>query len=249
MSSTSSGQNGTIAVPVKTATAITSWTPGASHFDPQGRLIFREPEHRYFLDVEDAAHELISVTTAIKEGLKGVCGEEFWTEQSRLRGAAVHKAILYHAQGDLDADTLHPVVAPYFDGYLQFLAEERPTILYVEQLVFDEAYKYGGTFDLLVVLHGFHEATPMANVTVLDLIDVKSGAIPWWCDLQVCAYRRRVTLIYPRAAIRPWCLQLKNNGTFHLEPLAPTAREIRTSEHDFLSVLRTAQLQRRHARS
>lgn len=41
----------------------------------------------------------------------------------RSRGQAVHLAIDYHARGILDEATIHPIVAPYFAGYLRFLEE------------------------------------------------------------------------------------------------------------------------------
>jgi hypothetical protein len=204
-------------------------------FDPDGRLTFDAALHAYAVD----GRPLISVTQAIKESLSGTLDEEYWTDEARLRGSYVHEAILYHSQGDLDESTLDPIVQPYFAGYLKFLAQYQPDIRHIETRVFDEAASYAGTFDLVCQL-----STHAPNT--IDLIDVKSGMVPWWVRLQLAGYRRLVQRVYPNHHICPWALHLREDGTSRLVPVwvGHVTLSNRRDEQDFLSILRTAHLRR-----
>jgi len=227
--------------------SVVADAPVKTPFDPDGRLHFDANTHAYWLDQQQPRMPLLSVTQALQEGLAGTMGEEHWTEEARTRGSYIHQAILYHAEGDLAEDTLHESIAPYFQAYLQFLEDERPEILFVEQRVFDEPLGYAGTFDLLVKLRGRNAWTQHVGqrMEVLDLIDVKTGGLPWWVRLQLAAYKRRVHVAIKNVVVRPWALQLQKRGVYRLEPTFtfPGLRSA-DAERDFLSVLRTAQLKR-----
>lgn len=218
-------------------------TTAASRFDPHGRLLFAERQHQYFLDPRENRRELISVTKTFEIALDGTLGEEYWTEEARLRGSHTHQAILYHSQRDLDVSSLHPIVAPYFAGYLRFVADCQPEILHAEQPIFDEPAGYAGTFDLLCHLNGPYR-TPGAGV--LDLVDVKSGTVPWTVGMQLAAYKRAVQLAYPGNFIRRWALHLRADGTYKLDEVSRWT-DARDHERQFLAVLLTAQLKRQHA--
>ncbi len=46
-------------------------------------------------------------------------------EAVQARGKAVHAAIEYHAAGDLDPASVHPVVRPFLEGYVKFADEHQ----------------------------------------------------------------------------------------------------------------------------
>lgn len=207
-----------------------------SAYDPHGRLSFDGATHRYTLDGQ---RELISVTTAIKEGLSGACGEEWWTEESRQRGSYVHEAILYHAEGDLDDSTLHPVVAPYFQQYLKFYDTMKPKMLAVERRIFDDKIGYAGTFDLLCELGGPHQVID-SPVPVIDLIDAKTGFVPWWVRMQLAGYWRCIAAVHPNVVIRRWVLNLTRTDYALIKVATPASADAA----DFLAIVRAAKLKR-----
>jgi len=226
--------------------------PVKTPFDPEGRLHFDEITHRYWLDERgNEAKALLSVTHVLEAGLQGTMGEEYWTQEARTRGKHIHQAILYHAEGDLAAESVSDLIRPYFLGYLKFIEHEHPETIFVEQRVFDEPLGYAGTFDLLVQLRGpnAHRDAVRPGVEVLDLIDVKTGGLPWWVMYQLAAYRRRILVAMKNVLVRSWALQLTARGTYRLCPMLsfPGVRSA-DSERDFLSILRVAQLKRLHAR-
>lgn len=212
-------------------------------FDPQGRLAFEPRQHRYVLDGRQRPRDMMAVTKAIELAFEGTLGEEYWTQESRDRGSFTHQAILYHSQHDLDLNSLHPIVRPYFDGYLRFLGEYQPEILHAEQPVFDEALGYAGTFDLLCRLR--RPGVVVSRALELDLIDVKSGTVPWTVGMQLAAYKRPVQLVYAGLLIRRWALNLRKDGTYTLDEVSRW-KDAREHERQFLAALTVAQLKREH---
>lgn len=212
-------------------------------FDPHGRLRFESEAHRYLLSGVERPRELLSVTKTFEIALEGTLGEDYWTEEARQRGSFTHQAILYHSQHDLDLNTLHPIVKPFFDGYLKFVDDYQPEILHAEQPVFDEVSGYAGTFDLLCRLR--RPGVVVSRALELDLVDVKSGAIPWTVGMQTAAYKRPVQLVYPGFLIRRWALNLRADGSYKLEEVSRW-KDARDHERQFLAVLLTAQLKLLH---
>lgn len=212
-------------------------------FDPQGRLAVDAISHRYWLDVvTNQRRELISVTQAIGEALEGTLGEEWWSDVARDRGSYLHTAVLYAAQNDLDVSSLKDELQPYAGGIVGMFKDEQPDIIAAEQPIFDETAGYGGQFDLLCRLRGPRRA---AAPNVLDLLDAKTGAIPYTVGYQTAAYKRAIALYFPGYVFRRWAWQIKNNGTYKLEEVSrwPDAR---ADEANFLHLLRTAQIKRAH---
>lgn len=212
----------------------------ANRFDPDGRLVFRESDHSYWLD---GSKQLISVTAAIGEAYSGMLGEQFYTDIARQRGSAVHMAIMLAAEGTLDESSVHPIVRPYFEAYRAWASIEQPEWLHNEVPVFDEHVRAAGTLDGLGILRGPSRIrVPSPLFTVIDLVDWKSGHVPWSVGLQTAGYARMVRPYLPRnVVIRRWVLNLKSDGTFSFECCSewPDARE---HEADFLAAVRVAQL-------
>lgn len=146
-------------------------------FDPQGRLTVDHEHHLYYLDVlTQQRRALISVTQTFTEALDGTLGEEWWSDFARDRGSHLHTAVLYAAQNDLDVCSLKDELQPYAGGITGMFADEHPDIIACEQPIFDEVVGYGGQLDLLCRLRGPRRC---AQPNVLDLLDAKTGAIPW----------------------------------------------------------------------
>jgi len=87
-----------------------------------------------------------SVTQILSElGLAG--NKDFMPEESAERGRAVHLACQLLDEGDLDWDSLDPVVLPYVQGYQKFLKEHKFEPTLIEAPVFNEELFYAGTLD------------------------------------------------------------------------------------------------------
>lgn len=165
-------------------------------------MTFRfEPEtHRYYLGRE----RLISVTESFK--LAGMVDDRWFTDFGRLRGTAVHKAVQYLIEDDLDFGSLDPIIKPYVSAAVDFLkwAKFTPFLSLCETPQVNEEHGYAGTPDLV----GLIGSTP-------TLLDIKTGS----CDcahIQTAAYAEMPKI----KGLRPlrYTLKLNNTGTFRLLP-------------------------------
>lgn len=223
---------------------MTTATAAPVSFDPLGRLTVDKEQHEYWLDVvTNQRRKLVSVTQSFTEALAGTLGEEWWTQLARDRGSRLHDAVLYAAQNDLDVASMTDELQPYAKGLLGMFEEERPDVIAAEEAVFDETAGYAGRFDLLCRLRGPRRA---ASANVLDLLDAKTGAIPWTVGMQLAAYKRPIALLFPGYVIRRWAWQIKNDGTYRLEEVSRW-KDARDHERQFLAVSLTAQLKRLHS--
>ncbi len=180
------------------------------HFDPVA--------HRYTY----GGRELISVTQALK--VSGLITSFNYTDEAAERGTAVHAAVQgFHANG-FDLAALPEEHAGYFDAYLAFAAEGGFVVCGCEERVCDPVMGYAGTLDLRGQFRN--------HQTGVDLIDIKTGAVPEWVGYQTAAYARLLT----GSPVRRWALNLRANGTYRLTPL--TAR---SDERVFLAALLVAQ--------
>lgn len=138
-----------------------------------------------------------SVTEILKE--EGFIDVSFFTDYGRERGKLAHLAIHLFDQGELDEESLDPVLSPYVEAWKRFRADTGVEIIESEVPVVDLLGRYAGTPDKIVLLDG--------KQTILDL---KTGAILPWVRLQLCAYCEAKT-IYRRAAV-----QLNDDGTYKM---------------------------------
>jgi hypothetical protein len=128
---------------------------------------------------------------------------DFYTDEHRTRGQAVHSACQILGEGDCIAPgTLDPRLDGYITAFNLWRLQMQPIILATETLVYDEVLGYAGRRDALVQLPG----SQLAYVT-----DYKSGAPQRRVGPQTAAYaqadeRTRYSL---RAA-----LQLKKDGAY-----------------------------------
>lgn len=92
-------------------------------------------------------------------------GAEFYTEESRARGTAVHAAAQYLADDDLDWDTVVDDIRAYVEAVPRFWGETGITILFTETPLAHLTLQFGGTPDVPV---GIINGEPL-------VIDYKTG--------------------------------------------------------------------------
>lgn len=163
-------------------------------------LEFDEAEHIYKWN----GCRVRSVTQIIKDA--GLIDDTWFTEFARERGKAVHKAIFLDIMGDLHFDSLHPVVKPYIEGWIEFKAFSRIKTIpeYCEHRGYNPIHEYAGTMDVFCILNGRH-----------SIIENKTGDEKY-SHLQTAAYAN----IPEIAAFAPerFLLRLKPKGMPALKP-------------------------------
>lgn len=177
-------------------------TPGLQ-FDPEA--------HAY----AHAGRRLVSVTQVLdRAGM--VEGTEWFTEESRERGRAVHAAIHYYDEGDLDEESLHEKIRPYLDAYKAWLADTRATTFGSEIALADTERGYAGTLDRLCWMGAVLGKD-------LALLDFKSGAPCAAHSVQLAAYNQLVrtnrALLGLELSELPtsfWIVQLSSDGKYHM---------------------------------
>lgn len=133
-----------------------------------GRLTFEEARHVYRLDGE----VIPGITSVLKRA--GIIDDRFYSAEARDRGSAVHTAIEYLQEGDLERKTLAPLLVPYVEAWERFRDEmgwepiERP-----ELLVGSETLRFATRIDGVGVTRG----CPL--VTVCNW-KTGSGYSAWW---------------------------------------------------------------------
>lgn len=165
-----------------------------------------------------------SVTQCI--GAAGlVNGYSTGAEWPRERGKRVHRAVhrLTTTSEDAALAELLPGDVPYFEAAQQWMLTAGVEVFASEELV--DGIDYAGWRDLRVKLRGYE--TPV-------VVDLKSGALPAWCGLQLAAYAARLVPKHDRLAVR-----VLPNGEFRTQVYRRESDYI-----DFRSCLRIWQLQR-----
>lgn len=146
-------------------------------------LVFDEETHTYRLD----GRVVPGVTTVLQlldDSLKFVDPEVL--AAAAEFGTHVHQAVHLDNIGELDEDTLDPDIAPYLDGWRQFVYEHKFVVTESERRVFHPEQHYAGTLDTT----GISRATRRRGGSTLPwLVDVKTGtAIPKTVGPQTAAY-------------------------------------------------------------
>lgn len=162
-------------------------------------LTFDEASHTYRMH-----GEVVPSVTQILKPLTNFDGipPEVLRRKAAL-GTAVHRAVELHEQGDLDEESLHPMVAARFAAYLLWKAESGAAIKATEQKVWHPTLRYAGTLDLIAEINGAEW-----------LIDIKNSAefSPVWA-LQTAGYDACLPGRRNRAA-----LMLNPDSTYAFHP-------------------------------
>lgn len=160
-------------------------------------LTFDSQSHRYFAN----GKPVLSVTQYLK--LAGFVDDEWYTDEGRKRGQAVHVAIHYLNENDLDDSTLHSIVRPYVAAYRKFVAETGFVPCLIEHRIYDDVYGYAGTLDVT-------GTWKLSDGLILP--DYKTGAVADHVALQTAAYA--ACLVKPH---RRYALKLNQDGTYRLQ--------------------------------
>jgi len=130
-----------------------------------------DPEHhRYMLDGKVLAH-----CTSILADANAV-DSTYWDEDCRNRGSAVHKAIQYAAEGDLDYESIDESIAGHVKAHSVFTKTSGFKPLLIEAPGYHPRYLYGATPDSVGFLNG-----------KLGVLEYKSGKVEKWTGLQLAA--------------------------------------------------------------
>lgn len=159
-------------------------------------LTFNAENHEYRLD----GVKIPSVTQIIDDA--GLYGDtSYFTEYSRERGSFVHKAIQFHLSGELDEDTLDPVIVPYLEAWKKFEVEAGYVSDECEAMFADTVYRYAGTVDHIGHLDGH-----------FGIIDVKTGAPTPATGIQLAGYEKLIKV----GGAKRFALHLKDDGDYKL---------------------------------
>lgn len=134
-------------------------------------------------------------------------------EHARQRGSQVHRATHYLDEGDLDWDTVDPVIVPYLQAWERFKREKRFLPILMETLVYHPTYGYAGTFDRI-------GTADCGDGTAPCMVDIKTGdgsmAGPQLAAY-VEAWRAMQGDAFPGAVPRHrWTVQLHDTGRYSI---------------------------------
>jgi hypothetical protein len=169
---------------------------------------------------------LMSVTQAIQAA--GLIRSEWYTEASRQRGRAVHLAVHFDAERDLDESSVSSLIRPYLEAARTFKRDTNFVTELTEARVWAIDLGYAGTLDHLGLIGKKQRV----------LVDWKTGTVPEWARLQTAGYANA----FPNGAgFLRYAVQLKPDGAYQITSFEP--QEFRRDLTDFLACVRVAQLQ------
>ena len=161
------------------------------------------------IEYNDDAHEyrvngevVPSVTQVIKSS--GLVDYSHCTEYGRKRGTIIHEVVQLINEGDLDEDSVDPLIRPWISAYRAFLSDCAFRLYRSEMIVHSELYGYAGRFDMYGRVNKRRA-----------IIDVKTGQIGPDVEWQLGAYMQAAK----ECGLRPqtaFSLQLRPDGTYRL---------------------------------
>lgn len=180
-------------------------------------LVFDVASHTYRV----GDRELPSVTRILQDAGLADFSKPWFTEERRERGQLVHAAIALDNEGELDEDSLDPVLYGYVEGWRRYLHEVGGVVEHFEQPVYDEASGYAGTLDAIVC-----EPPAKGTVPRRTVLDVKPGLYPS-VGPQTAAYLRCARRLYDTPVLfNRAALILPGDGTYTREPLTDVDDEL-----------------------
>ena len=179
-----------------------------SELDPN--LTFDPEKHHYFYQ----GLRVPNVTSLLKDyGLIDFTGvPEDRLEYKSALGSAVHYAAFLFDQGNLDEESLHPDIVPYFQGYKKFREITGFEPRYSELKLYSKKWRFAGTLDL----QGPFE---WKEQEVESIIDIKcSWELYPSNGPQIAAYKLAFEEMFRSIKIKArFVLQLKPNGNYEVD--------------------------------
>jgi hypothetical protein len=139
-----------------------------------------------------------SVTQILKD-LGFFKNTNFYTEEARLRGEYVHKAIHLLELGTLDMGSVDKNHRGYLEAYIDWKVHYKVKTLMTDEKVFNREYWYAGLVDL--------------RARGGMIVDFKTGDFDDWHLLQIAAYG----LCYPKGKTQLVDVYLKPNGRWSIK--------------------------------
>jgi hypothetical protein len=173
---------------------------------------FNAIEHAY-IDLSTGA-VLPHITGMLQQA--GWIDDTWMTEESSIRGTAVHRLTADYDLGALHVESCVSRHRGYLLGHVKAMGISRPEILSVEEPIVHPAHRFGGRPDRVVKMFGLH-----------GVLEIKSGVRPsppragepTSHELQTALQAILVAadLNLPAELVARFCLYLKANGRFKLE--------------------------------
>jgi len=189
-------------------------------------ILFDEGEHKYTV----AGVNRPSVTTILQD--LGFIDFSFVPANilanATARGKAIHAAIHYLQEGNLDWSSIDPRIRPYIDAYELFSADMGWCAKLIEHRVFSEIFQYAGTLD------GFGELSALGIPEAL--IDLKSGIKQRAAAYQTAGY----CVALEKPYIPRFSVHLKATGRYQIIP-----HKNYDDINDWKSIVRTFHLKHR----
>ncbi|KKN10020.1 hypothetical protein LCGC14_1040750 [marine sediment metagenome] len=186
-------------------------------------LRFEADGHKYSYD----GRPTTSVTQALRES--GLTDSFMPSDQYYADfGTAVHQAVHYYNEGDLDMDALDPELLPCVQGWIDWKAHAKFEPVVSELIVCDPIFCYAGTLDMIGLMSGHRRPV---------LIDLKTGQVPKTAGLQMAGYAHCLPFKVDRLAV-----QLPRDGGFKTHTFKDDQ-----DEKVFLAALAVANWKRRVA--
>ena len=160
--------------------------------------------HRYTL--LDGGAEVPHITGLLVSA--GIVDPQFYTEESRIRGTAVHDLTRDYDLGALPVDGCKSVYKPYLLAHAAAMGMLKPEILAIESPAVHPVYRFGGRSDRVLKLSGLR-----------GVWEIKSGAREASHAIQTAlqAMLDSVECGIPAEHLGRWCCYVKANGKFSVE--------------------------------
>lgn len=162
---------------------------------------------------DEKGRPYVRVSTVLKEF--GFIDGQYFDDDSRTRGTAVHKAIEFRFKGTLNRQSLDPQLIGWVDAVDLFMAEKKFEPKLLETNVSHRHYFFAGRLDVF----GYLDGAPA-------LIDIKSGAAGKAAKLQTGAYALCIQAsMNGHRKIPRYALELKENGKYVIQPFPDNNEE------------------------
>lgn len=164
---------------------------------------------------------MIRVTELLAEA--GLIDRTWFSEEGATRGTYVHQACQYYDAGELDEESLDPVLIPYVEGWKKFLEDTGFQVVASEKRMTSKIYKFTGQPDRI-------GQWPSVGLCILD---IKSGSLQAWTAIQLAAYKLlvlenddlNIAGVITTPYIKRFAVNLPGDGTYKVKEYKDRADE------------------------